>query len=181
MAEVNQQQVIDYIKGISVMELSQLVKALEAELAGLEALLSPSFGRIADRRGPLPLVRVGLVSAAIASVLLPLPNHAWAVAALAVIAGPTVGTLWLPGMTSLSHGADAAGLDQGLGFALMNLAWASSVVTGAAAGGPRSGRSACATPGASASTARRAISGSATSARATSRRSTSSGAAPAAC
>ena len=32
MADVNQQQVIDYIKGISVMELSQLVKALETEL-----------------------------------------------------------------------------------------------------------------------------------------------------
>ena len=32
MAEVNQQQVIEYIKGISVMELSQLVKALESEL-----------------------------------------------------------------------------------------------------------------------------------------------------
>ena len=32
MAELNQQQVIDYIKGISVLELSQLVKALEAEL-----------------------------------------------------------------------------------------------------------------------------------------------------
>jgi len=32
MAEVNQQQVIDYIKGISVIELSQLVKALESEL-----------------------------------------------------------------------------------------------------------------------------------------------------
>src|SRR5262245_7121916 len=32
MADVNQQQVIDYIKGISVMELSQLVKALESEL-----------------------------------------------------------------------------------------------------------------------------------------------------
>ena len=32
MAEMNQQQVIDYIKGISVLELSQLVKALESEL-----------------------------------------------------------------------------------------------------------------------------------------------------
>jgi large subunit ribosomal protein L7/L12 len=32
MADVNQQQVIDYIKGISVLELSQLVKALETEL-----------------------------------------------------------------------------------------------------------------------------------------------------
>jgi len=32
VAELNQQQVVDYIKGISVLELSQLVKALEKEL-----------------------------------------------------------------------------------------------------------------------------------------------------
>jgi len=32
MAELNQQQVVDYIKGISVLELSQLVKTLESEL-----------------------------------------------------------------------------------------------------------------------------------------------------
>ena len=32
MAEVTSQQVVDYIKGISVLELSQLVKTLEAEL-----------------------------------------------------------------------------------------------------------------------------------------------------
>ena len=32
MAELNQQQVIEYIKGISVLELSQLVKTLESEL-----------------------------------------------------------------------------------------------------------------------------------------------------
>jgi len=32
MPEVTQQQVVEYIKGISVLELSQLVKTLEAEL-----------------------------------------------------------------------------------------------------------------------------------------------------
>jgi len=32
MSELTQQQVIEYIKGISVLELSQLVKALEQEL-----------------------------------------------------------------------------------------------------------------------------------------------------
>jgi large subunit ribosomal protein L7/L12 len=32
MADINQQQVEDYIKGISVLELSNLVKALETEL-----------------------------------------------------------------------------------------------------------------------------------------------------
>ena len=44
MAEVNQQQVIDYIKGISVMELSQLVKALEAELGVSAAAAMPMMG-----------------------------------------------------------------------------------------------------------------------------------------
>ena len=41
MAEVNQQQVIDYIKGISVMELSALVKALESELGVSAAAAMP--------------------------------------------------------------------------------------------------------------------------------------------
>jgi large subunit ribosomal protein L7/L12 len=41
MAEVTQQQVVDYIKGISVLELSQLVKALEAELGVSAAAAMP--------------------------------------------------------------------------------------------------------------------------------------------
>ena len=41
MAEMNQQQVIDYIKGISVLELSQLVKALETELGVSAAAAMP--------------------------------------------------------------------------------------------------------------------------------------------
>ena len=41
MAEVNQQQVIDYIKNISVIELSQLVKALETELGVSAAAAMP--------------------------------------------------------------------------------------------------------------------------------------------
>ena len=41
MAELNQQQVVDYIKGISVLELSQLVKALETELGVSAAAAMP--------------------------------------------------------------------------------------------------------------------------------------------
>ncbi len=41
MAELNQQQVIEYIKGISVLELSQLVKALEQELGVSAAAAMP--------------------------------------------------------------------------------------------------------------------------------------------
>ena len=41
MAEVTQQQVVDYIKGISVLELSQLVKTLVAELGVSAAAAMP--------------------------------------------------------------------------------------------------------------------------------------------
>jgi len=41
MAEVNQQQVVDYIKGITVLELSQLVKTLEKELGVSAAAAMP--------------------------------------------------------------------------------------------------------------------------------------------
>src|SRR5215211_4670670 len=41
MADVTQQQVVDYIKGISVLELSQLVKELEKELGVSAAAAMP--------------------------------------------------------------------------------------------------------------------------------------------
>ena len=41
MAEVTQQQVVEYIKGITVMELSQLVKTLESELGVSAASAMP--------------------------------------------------------------------------------------------------------------------------------------------
>ena len=48
MAEVTQQQVVEFIKGISVLELSQLVKALESErgvsAAAAVAVAAPAGG-----------------------------------------------------------------------------------------------------------------------------------------
>ena len=41
MAELTQQQVVDYIKGISVLELSKLVKTLEEELGVSAAAAMP--------------------------------------------------------------------------------------------------------------------------------------------
>jgi large subunit ribosomal protein L7/L12 len=41
MAEVTQEQVVEYIKGISVLELSQLVKTLEEELGVSAAAAMP--------------------------------------------------------------------------------------------------------------------------------------------
>ena len=57
MADLNQQQVIDYIKGISVLELSQLVKALESELgvsaAAAVAVAAPGGGGGAAAAAPV--------------------------------------------------------------------------------------------------------------------------------
>jgi large subunit ribosomal protein L7/L12 len=56
MAEVTQQQVVDYIKGISVLELSQLVKTLESELgvsaAAAVAVAAPGAGGAAGAAAP---------------------------------------------------------------------------------------------------------------------------------
>ena len=41
MSDVTQEQVVEYIKGISVLELSQLVKTLEEELGGSAAAAMP--------------------------------------------------------------------------------------------------------------------------------------------
>jgi large subunit ribosomal protein L7/L12 len=58
VAELNQQQVVDYIKGISVLELSQLVKALEQELgvsaAAAMPMAMPAGGGAAAGAGAAP-------------------------------------------------------------------------------------------------------------------------------
>ena len=57
MAELNQQQVVDYIKGISVLELSQLVKTLESELgvsaAAAMPMAMPGGGAAAGAAAPV--------------------------------------------------------------------------------------------------------------------------------
>ena len=65
MAEVTQQQVVDYIKGISVLELSQLVKTLETELgvsaAAAVAVAAPAGGGAATAAaGPIQRLSTGL-------------------------------------------------------------------------------------------------------------------------
>ncbi len=54
MAELTQQQVVDYIKNITVLELSQLVKTLESELGVSAAAAMPmaAGGRPARPRRP---------------------------------------------------------------------------------------------------------------------------------
>jgi predicted MFS family arabinose efflux permease len=102
--------------------------------AGFEAGLSPVFGRLFDRLGPA-IVPPAIAGSAMVTALLPLPPWAWLVALLVVAAGIVYGMFWVPAMASLSHGAEASGLDQSFSFALMNLAWAAGQTVGSTAGG----------------------------------------------
>ena len=103
--------------------------------AGFEVLASPLIGRWSDRSGRLAPARAFLVVATVMSLLLPWPEERWTLAALVVGASIAYGAFFVPGTALLSDGAEDVGLDQGFGFALLNLAWAPGHIVGSAAGG----------------------------------------------
>jgi MFS family permease len=102
--------------------------------AALEGAVSPIAGRISDRRGRLAPSLAGLASGMVVMALLPLPQARLPMIVLVIAAAPAVGLLWAPAMAMLSDGAEARGLDQGLAFALINLAWSVGALCGAAGG-----------------------------------------------
>jgi MFS family permease len=102
--------------------------------AGVEAAISPVAGRVSDRRGRLTPIRAGLAGAVAMAIVLPLTGHALLQAGAVVLAIAALGTFWAPAMAMLSEAVESFGLDQGLGFAITNLAWAGGHVIGGAAG-----------------------------------------------
>jgi MFS family permease len=102
--------------------------------AGVEAAISPVAGRVSDRRGRLTPIRAGLAGAVVMAVALPLTGHAVLQAGAVVLAIAALGTFWAPAMAMLSDAVESFGLDQGLGFAISNLAWAGGHVIGGGAG-----------------------------------------------
>lgn len=110
------------------------VGAVFLTAAGVEAVISPVAGRLSDRRGRMVPIRVGLLGSAVMAVLLPLPEHALVLAIAVVAVVAALGVFWAPAMAMLSDASETAGLDQGLAFALANLAWAGGHVVGGGGG-----------------------------------------------
>jgi MFS family permease len=96
----------------------------------LEAVVSPLVGRASDRHGRVLPALIGLGATAVVMACLPWPGDAWLLGLLIVLAAPSIGTLWAPAMAMLSDGAEALGIEQGLVFGLMNLAWATGQASG---------------------------------------------------
>ena len=102
--------------------------------SAFETVISPLAGRLADRRGRVWVARIGLTAATVLTLLLPVVGVAWLFALLVVLASPSYGALWVPGMALISDGAEAVGLDQGFAFAIFNMAWAAAQIAGSAGG-----------------------------------------------
>ncbi len=100
-----------------------------------EGSASPFFGRIADRRGRLWPIRIGLASAALAAVILPLPHVVAVLGVTVVLAELTLGFCWTPAMAMLSDAAEHLDIGQWFAFGLVNLAWAGGQVAGSSGGG----------------------------------------------
>ena len=100
-----------------------------------EVVLNPVVGRVADRRGRMFPVRVGLAGSIAVSIALALAGDPLALVPLTVAASVAYGTLLTPGTTLISESAERVGVAQGLAFGLMNGAWAVGAVVGPAAGG----------------------------------------------
>ncbi len=131
--------ILDVLAPLRLDELGAGAVAIGAVFlvsALLEAGVSPLFGRLADRRGPLPLIRIGLVLSAVLAVLLPIPQAAWLVGVVTAVTGVAVGIAWVPANTLLRAGAEAHDLHPSLAFALWIFGWAAGVSLGAAVGAP---------------------------------------------
>lgn len=114
--------------------------------AGLEAVVSVFGGRWADRMGHEVPLRASLVGSMVACAILPLGNNEWSLALLIVAAATASGAFFAPAMALLADQAERAGLEQTLGFTLLNAAWAPGNFIGSSGGGALAAATNNATP-----------------------------------
>ena len=111
------------------------IGALFFTAAALEAIVNPFVGRLADRRGPMLSISISLPAGVVAALALAWADDPYVITVIALAASIAWGTLFTPGMTLLSAGAESVGLPQALAFGIMNAAWASGAILGPALGG----------------------------------------------
>ena len=101
----------------------------------VEAGLSPLAGRLSDRFGAARPVLVSLgVGIAVAIVVPQVTAGPWLIGVL--IAGlPWYGALYAPASALVAAGAERLGLNQGIAFAVSNLAWAAGQSAASSASG----------------------------------------------
>jgi MFS family permease len=121
---------------LSRLGVSGLVIAVTFLCAALvESGLSPLAGRMFDRFGPARPLTASLALGIVCALVIPqLASAAWLIAVLIALQ-PCYGTLYAPASALVAAGAERAGLNQGIAFAVSNLAWAAGQSVAAAASG----------------------------------------------
>ena len=119
---------------LSRLGVSGLVIAATFLCAALvESGLAPLAGRLFDRFGAARPLMVSLALGIACALVIPqLTSGPWLIGVL--IAGlPWYGTLYAPAFALVASGAEGAGLNQGIAFAVSNLAWAAGQSVSSAA------------------------------------------------
>jgi len=111
------------------------IGALFLATTALETVLNPLLGRLTDRHGRMRPVRAALLGSIAVSVALAWATHPALIAPLVLASGVAYGAFYTPGLALISHGAELAGVSQGLAFGLMNACWGLGALVGPAAGG----------------------------------------------
>jgi MFS family permease len=112
-----------------------LIAATFLAASAVEAVLTPLAGRLADRRGPTCPIRLSLIAATTLCLLAPTLGSIAALTPVLIVGMPAFGSLFAPATTLLSGGMERLGLDQGLGFGMGNLAWATGQAVASAGSG----------------------------------------------
>jgi MFS family permease len=100
-----------------------------------ETVVNPLLGRLSDRRGRLLPIRLALGASLLVAGAFAFASRPALLVALVALAAISFGGIYTPGMALVSDRAEAVGLAQGLGFGIMNTAWALGNMTGPVAGG----------------------------------------------
>jgi MFS family permease len=103
--------------------------------AAVGAAVTTVTGRIADRRGRMPPLRVALVASPVAAVVLPLLDQPLVVAIWAVLGIAVWDIFWPPAMALLADGAEEVKIEQAFAFALQAMAWGPGAFLGSVGGG----------------------------------------------
>ena len=103
--------------------------------AVMNMVASPLVGRWSDRRGRIEPVWVALAMSGAAVLVLPWVDVTIVLAIVVALAAVSFGLFAVPGAAILSDATERAGIEMGLGVALMNLAWSPGDALGAAASG----------------------------------------------
>jgi MFS family permease len=111
------------------------IGAVWVAAAAIESGINPWIGRIADRVGPAVPARIALAGSILVSLGLAATAWPWLLVPLVLAAAVAFGSFYAPALTMLSHATDKVGLAHGLGFGVMNAAWAVGNAVGPAAGG----------------------------------------------